>query len=201
VWNFTTAIPVPEQALLVVPADLATVGLNNVTFVWRKSLPTATRYHLEYAIDSLFSFLAEDSLLTDTTKSVQGLLNSQRYYWKVRAGNSGGWGPFSEVRRFTVLVTSVKEDRGIPKEFNLSQNYPNPFNPSTQIEFALSRESWVKLEVYNTVGECVARLVDETLAGGYYTVAFRGQSLPSGIYFSRLTTVEGSFIRKMMLLK
>ena len=201
VWNFTTAIPVPEQVVLVSPADFAIIGSASVKFVWRKGQPNATRYHIEYAIDSLFAFFAEDSTLTDTTKTVQGLLNNQTYYWRARGGNSGGWGPFSDVRRFNIVVTSVEQDRGVPQNFSLNQNYPNPFNPSTRIEFTLPKESNVRLEIYNLLGECVATVVDETKPSGYYSVEFSALSLPSGIYFSRLTTVDGSFMRKMILLK
>jgi len=51
-------------------------------------------------------------------------------------------------------------------DYILHQNYPNPFNPSTQIQFALPRESHVKLEIYNVMGELITALVDETRQAG-----------------------------------
>jgi hypothetical protein len=42
-------------------------------------------------------------MVTDTVLTVQGLQDHQTYYWKVRAHNATGWGPFSSVRNFSVV--------------------------------------------------------------------------------------------------
>jgi hypothetical protein len=89
----------------------------------------------------------------------------------------------------------------LPTEVGLMQNYPNPFNPSTQIEFALPEASHVNLEVYNLLGERVAVLVNEVRPAGYFTARFDAASLPSGLYFYRMTTNSTSLIKKMMFIK
>ena len=208
---FTTTTQLPNQVVPVSPFDGEEVRADTVRLIWRQSQPDVTRYWLEYTIDSLFIFRAIDSALTDTSFVVRQLMNNKIYYWKVRAGNAGGWGPFSAVRRFSVHITGVEEDRALPRGFSLSQNYPNPFNPSTRIEFALPKESHVKLEVYTVLGEKVATLVDETKPAGYYTVQFNAAEFTgqaphaagpaSGLYFYRMSTNEVSFTKKMLLLK
>jgi hypothetical protein len=89
----------------------------------------------------------------------------------------------------------------LPTEVGLLQNYPNPFNPSTQIEYGLPEASHVLLEVYNVLGERVATLVDEAQPAGYFSARFDAASLPSGLYFYRLTTNATSMIKKMMFVK
>ncbi|MDP3684907.1 MAG: T9SS type A sorting domain-containing protein, partial [Ignavibacteria bacterium] len=95
----------------------------------------------------------------------------------------------------------------LPEEFKLLQNYPNPFNPSTSIKYALPFESYVKLVVYNTVGEKVRELVSSVQNSGYHEVIFKADDLPSGIYFYSIgaTSVSGKHhnivSKKMLLLK
>jgi len=103
-------------------------------------------------------------------------------------------------------TTEVKIINGIPKTFRLEQNFPNPFNPSTTIRFSIPEQSFVMLEVFNTLGEKVSTLVAEELNAGNYKYEFnvgtsRGLSLPSGIYWYRLRTTEYSESKKMLLIK
>jgi PKD repeat protein len=55
-----------------------------------------------------------------------------------------------------------------PESYSLNQNYPNPFNPTTDISFSLPTGSWVRLEVYNILGQRVITLLDEYRAPGEY---------------------------------
>lgn len=94
----------------------------------------------------------------------------------------------------------------LPTEAYLKQNYPNPFNPETTIEFGLPEDASVKLEVFNTLGQSVATLVDGSMRGGSHRVPFSGTDLPSGTYFYRLAMSNGSAMPsvhhgKMVLLK
>jgi len=88
-----------------------------------------------------------------------------------------------------------------PLTFALEQNYPNPFNPSTNIKYSVPENGFVKLSVYNLVGEEVSVLVNETVNAGFYEVAFNAANLPSGTYFYRLQTGNSVQTKKMILLK
>jgi len=89
----------------------------------------------------------------------------------------------------------------LPGEFALEQNYPNPFNPTTTIRFALPREAYVRLEVYDVTGAAVAVLVDSTQPAGVHDVRFEAHNLASGMYICRIRA--GAFMesRKMMLVR
>jgi hypothetical protein len=81
----------------------------------------------------------------------------------------------------------------------LSQNYPNPFNPSTSIRYAVPQSSFVTLTIYNTLGQRVAKLVNEQQQAGYHDVVFRGEGCASGVYFYRLQAGTFSQTRKLVL--
>ena len=89
----------------------------------------------------------------------------------------------------------------IPDKFSLSQNYPNPFNPSTTIEFAIPKQSMVKLAIYNLLGERVSILINKDLLAGHYKTLFDASLLPSGVYFYRIDAGSFTQTRKLMLLK
>ncbi len=95
---------------------------------------------------------------------------------------------------------------GVPRFYSLSQNYPNPFNPITRIGYSLPKGSYVKLEIYNILGQKVATLVDGFQKPGYKTIFWDGTSeggipVSSGIYFYRLRAGRFSDTKKMVVLK
>ncbi|MFI5251176.1 MAG: T9SS type A sorting domain-containing protein [Bacteroidota bacterium] len=89
----------------------------------------------------------------------------------------------------------------VPNRSSLSQNYPNPFNPTTTISYALPQSAHVTLEVYNTLGERVALLMDEQEQAGYHNVEFHTTGLASGVYFYRISAGSFMDIKKLILLK
>lgn len=99
-------------------------------------------------------------------------------------------------------VTEIQDTKpDVPASFALWQNYPNPFNPSTQIRFALSRASNVRLEVFNLAGQRAAVLVNERMEAGYHTVRWDASGMASGVYFYRITAAGFAQTRKMFLVR
>jgi len=92
-----------------------------------------------------------------------------------------------------------------PLEFHLAQNYPNPFNPLTRIEFTVAEKSNVKIDVYSSIGELVATLINQNVEAGYHSIEFNASDLPSGTYIYKISAVSEnssfSSARKMILVK
>lgn len=88
-----------------------------------------------------------------------------------------------------------------PTSYSLKQNYPNPFNPSTKISFAIPKQGFVSLKVFDILGKMVSTLVSERKDAGSYTVDFSGEGLQSGVYFYALESEGFSRTMKMLLVK
>ena len=99
-------------------------------------------------------------------------------------------------------------NRKEPDEYSLDQNYPNPWNPSTTISYSVPTVSYVRLEVYNTLGQLVATLADGVEDAGTKKVRWAAGVLASGVYFCRIaaTSVDHpgktfTQVRKMLLVR
>jgi len=171
--------------------------------VW-KATDRSDRYDLQLTDDPEFSeLIIEAEALEDTEFQVpEELEKGATYYWRVRAGNQSGYSDWSKPLSFTTIMpTDASADEEIPEAFTLTQNYPNPFNPSTQIRFAIPEQAHVTLNVYNLLGQQIARLVNETRQPGWHDVTFDASELSSGIYIYRLDADGYMETRQMMFVK
>ena len=101
-----------------------------------------------------------------------------------------------------IPVVGINENASLSAHsFALRQNYPNPFNPETVISYKLAVGSWVRLSVYNALGQEVKRLVNNRQEVGAHSVKFDGINLPSGVYFYQLKAGAFEQTRKMLLLR
>ncbi len=99
-------------------------------------------------------------------------------------------------------VTGVNnKSESLISDFKLKQNYPNPFNPSTTIEFTINNVNFVKLSIYNAIGQKITTLVNKELQNGSYKYQFDASNLASGIYFYELKVGALSSVKKMNLMK
>lgn len=82
--------------------------------------------------------------------------------------------------------------RELPDDFSLAANFPNPFSDETYIEYYLTADGNVKVQVFDVLGREVADLVDEyqVSARRWRQVRFDASSLPAGLYIYQIT-VEG----------
>jgi photosystem II stability/assembly factor-like uncharacterized protein len=97
--------------------------------------------------------------------------------------------------------SEVVEVKVIPIKFDLSQNYPNPFNPSTTIRFSLPKQTQLKINVYNMLGELVQTLTEGTYEAGHHQVTFNASEFSSGAYIYRIESNHYVLTRKMLLVK
>jgi len=105
-----------------------------------------------------------------------------------------------------LIATGIEEKTDLPKEFSLSQNYPNPFNPTTAIKYTLPKDTDVKLEVTNILGQRVKVLINRREKAGYKEVIWdgtdsEGKPVASGVYFYTIKAGDFKAKKRMVLLK
>ena len=112
---------------------------------------------------------------------------------------SSGHGTPGKVNDVHTGIINSQDNK--PAKFILNQNFPNPFNPFTTITYQLPKSDYVRLKVYDLLGQEIKTLVDDFQNAGNYRVIFDGANLSSGIYYYKLTTSSVNLVRKMSLLK
>lgn len=118
--------------------------------------------------------------------------------WGTYMGNNRRTGGARDEDEATSTFGDPNE---VPDEYSLAQNYPNPFNPTTQINYKLPEQASVTLKIYNTLGQRVATLINETQSPGEHQVTFDASGLSSGVYLYRLQADGFVETKQMMFLK
>lgn len=201
-YNFTTGFPKIPNLLL--PPHAATNVTIAPLLVWQRD-SVATAYNVQLAHGSTIipsNIILDTMVITDTTLQLNNLQNNKLYYWRVRAINQYGTSNWSNVFGFkTEPLANIELNNSYLDVFELQQNYPNPFNPKTTINFALSDNSYVRLKIYNLLGELVKTLIDKPMNIGYHQTEFDASDLPGGIYLYKLQAGNKTLSKKMILIK
>ncbi len=201
--------PIPFR--LISPTNQDTIALVSppipITFIWSSSAdPDGDSLLYILTIKGINTQYDTSVTLADTSISMDIMDHLQPisyYSWFVRVTDRIDTVISLETFSFRTSdsVTAVMSENEIPKVFKLYQNYPNPFNLSTFIMFDLPKEVEVKFCVYDVLGRLVGVLVDGRMSAGRYKIEFRGNDLPSGVYFYRLVAGDFSSVKKMVLVK
>ena len=94
--------------------------------------------------------------------------------------------------------------------FALMQNRPNPFvtyhDPQTEINYVLDKPSHVTIDIFNIAGQRIHTLVSRDHSAGSHSIIWDGHDLggrdvPSGHYFYRMTTADGSLAKRLIVIK
>ncbi len=105
----------------------------------------------------------------------------------------------------TTFVANEDNTQSAPAVSTLNC-YPNPFSSTVNINYSLKNTGHTTLNIYNTKGQLVRKLIDESKSANQYEATWSGdsdadKSLPSGIYFIRLQNGSETKVQKVLLLK
>jgi hypothetical protein len=130
----------------------------------------------------------------DATAALDRTTDTGRtYFYRLNVrlvdGSSVTFGPISSTASATISESTV----------NLLGS--NPARAASQIQYAVARAGHVRLEVADVAGRVVTTLFDGIQQPGRFHLAWdgtdRGERLPAGLYFVRLTTLDRTVARKI----
>lgn len=198
------------------PPDDTTFVFSNspaVTFSWTPSLdPDLDTVRYRVQVDTVTTF--NSPALRDSAAGINRSLRmtlprvNRSYFWRVIASDGQVNVPSAEVWRLHItIITSVSDGKAKEKtsgeepQAALEQNFPNPFNPTTTIQYTIPKGGYVRLAVFNLLGQEVAKIFEGVQSAGTYEVTFNNQELPTGIYFYRIQAPGFVETRKMIITK
>lgn len=204
-------IELPNWLSLIIPSgmgmDVDNDGVDEVFLNINKycaifkfdGTPNHPHYNIYYMHD--FVNQVEAAGLVKFNGSDYPILSLSQY--DVRDGTSRG---FTRIYKYYMLTDVESEVPLVTSDYELFQNYPNPFNPTTEIKFSLKKESFIKIKVFNLLGEEVTTLINTSKTPGTYTISWNGKDKsnsepPSGIYFIQMEAKDFQKTIKCLLLK
>ena len=112
----------------------------------------------------------------------------------------GGNGVIINTNTGGAIVKVMQNTENVADKFKIYQNYPNPFNPSTKIKFTNPNNNFVRINIYNIIGQLISTLRDGYMERGFYEVEFNATKLTSGIYVCEIVSnsYKGSILMTLI---
>jgi CSLREA domain-containing protein len=96
---------IKQAPVLIAPPNGVSLNDDAFTFTWN-AVNSATSYQLQIDNQANFSNPFVDATVNETEYDATGLDDEVRLYWRVRAGNVLGFGPWSRTYNFWVDITT-----------------------------------------------------------------------------------------------
>lgn len=175
VASFRTINVLPAKVNLALPTDGKEVSPDKVIFAWSISTPAVDRYELQLTTDSTFNQVDTTSTVNENKAEMGSLKEFTKYWWRVRAGNDGGWSDWSSTRSITT-TKSASFFESLPEEaIKLS---PNPANDILSYELNLELNSPLNIMIYDASGALILERRNARLMG-----VLDVHAVPTGAYF------------------
>ncbi|MFZ1520437.1 MAG: S8 family serine peptidase [Ignavibacteriaceae bacterium] len=127
-----------------------------------------------------------------TYNYVDDNLTANRYYYRLKQLDFDGSFEYS---------SEIYADVEKLSDFKLFQNYPNPFNPSTKIKYFIPFAGYLKIGLYDVLGNEIKILQENEVEAGSYELEIDGTGLSSGTYFVKMIAMGKQQIIKISLIK
>ncbi len=127
--------------------------------------------------------------------------------WSIKPNVTSTWWN-SPLEWETVAIAGRAASEGVAVEdgaerdgFALGQTRPNPAAGTAEVAFTMGAAGRATVEVFNTIGQHVATVVDREFAAGEHVVPFDAGRLAAGVYVYRLTAGGYVGTRRMTVVR
>ncbi|MDG5766813.1 T9SS type A sorting domain-containing protein [Balneolales bacterium ANBcel1] len=90
----------------------------------------------------------------------------------------------------SIVNESVQNENKQNKLVYHKGNYPNPFNPHTTITYHVENQAHVLIRIYNSAGQLVSTLINETQSAGTYSIPWNASGLNSGLFITEIIAIN-----------
>jgi hypothetical protein len=200
VFTFRTKDEAPDEpAVLIFPEDNLQNSPVTFTFKWSK-VERALGYELQIATSNQFeqqSIVLSNDKIWSEDKKILKLEFDKTYYWRVRAWNEDGKGPWSAVKSFSTILSSVRDNISVPEATTV---YPNPsVKGNTVINFDLNTPGIVNVKIYNILGKPILEIPAKEFNAGNQNIELNTSNFNPGIYFYSLKTANQSYSGRFII--
>lgn len=172
-WSFTTNIVLPPPPDPLFPPNGLALDSNTVTLSWN-SAPNAVSYWLQLAFDSSFTAMVlNDSTIGGTSRRISGLLNTTKYFWRVRSNQPQTNSRWSEPSSFTTGSASSSAGPSLKSPPDNSMNQPttiamswDPDGGATSYHVQLSKDQNFSAIVFENSSVSGASIQASSLENG-----------------------------------
>lgn len=182
-WHFRTIFDelpeLPSKVILIEPKDMSILYESNGMPVahdldWAQAEPFVDKYLVEIASLEDFSNAVMDSMEYHgvNIRHMLDISYDTKYYWRVRAWNVAGWGPWSDTWRFLFQYVSVGDD-----ELGSITLHPNPVDDLLYLMTNQNSKAISRVQIFDMMG--VLRY-DQLF--GNSEIAINMREFPSGSY-------------------
>lgn len=114
------------------------------------------------------------------------------------AQGAGNFGSTSGLQPFTVDIATVSIDENDATAFNM---YPNPATDFAAVNFALTNDADVSLEIFDAVGKSVMVAHNGQLNAGNHSININTAEFVNGFYFVNLNVGTKVITKKLSIIK
>ena len=186
VWQFRTiAAGLSEFPKIISPADQSEKLANPVEFSW-ETLDYAESYDLQIAERDDFDgeLLINEQGITDITFSSGLFAPLSEYYWRIRAENEAGPGPWSDVYSFSMDDFTSVEELYVNKGITVS---PNPCSGKIRISGILDPDGTITIS--DIQGRIHRKQAFSQIKSGQIEIGL--SDLQQGVYILQISGCSG----------
>ncbi|MFP4369951.1 MAG: fibronectin type III domain-containing protein [Candidatus Kapaibacterium sp.] len=195
----TIAIPPDDAPQLTEPEDGTELQKLRATFRWN-DVPGATAYKLELATDESFSNIVfSDPNIFLGFKVYSQLDPVLTYYWRVRAFNEAGEGPWSEPFEFSTFDPAPVYERFTDRKD--IKVYPNPAANRAELTFDLKKTGRINIYLYDAEGNLSGILYEGIANEGNNSIKLDLNAYSSGAYTIVIGTETGRIAGRIIINK